>query len=334
MNKTAHHNVDVPLVVAVVLTWNDTIMTTKCIETLFNSSYENLKIVVVDNGSNPPACPILKNRFPDIIPVQLSKNWGFTGGCNRGIEKAIELGAKYVFLLNNDTLVGREAIPNLIECMENNTHIGLASAILLNPETPKTVQAYRGWIDRDKAFITRPGYDDPFETSYRRTVRSEFVSACAILMRTKTLSEVGLFDESLFTNWEDYDLCIRCTDAGWELAVVGTAEVVHRRHQTTGSTSPFITYFATRNRLICLFRYGNSFQILKNSLFILRSFFRKVKMYGFGNIECHRAFIKAWFDFILGVRGEGKAPANRDDKETGIKTSKPHHSYKSGDLTP
>ena len=320
MINIKNNNFTEPLVVVVVLTWNDTSMSTSCIESVFNSHYKNLKIVVVDNGTNPPACPILKERFPEIIPVQLSRNYGFSGGCNRGIKKAMELGAKFVFLLNNDTIVHREAIPNLVECMGNNNKICIASAILLNPGTPKTVQSYQGWIDKDKAIITRPGYDDPFEDKYRKTVTSEFISACAILMRVKTFKDVGLFDESLFTNWEDYDLCIRCTNAGWELAVVGTAEVVHRRHQTTGSSSPFITYFATRNRLICLFRYGSLTQILKNSFFILRSFYWSVKAYGFGNIACHWAFIRAWLHFFLRVRGEGNAPVNRNDEETGAKS--------------
>ena len=308
-----------PLVVAVVLTWNDIKMTSTCIESLLIANYKNLKIVVVDNGTNPQSCPVLKERFPEIIPVQLSKNHGFTGGCNRGIEKGMELGAQYIFLLNNDTIVHQDAISNLVECMESNKKIGLASAILLNPGTPKTVQSYQGWIDKDKAIITRPGYDDPFEGKYKETITSDFVSACAILMRVKTLKGIGLFDESLFTNWEDYDLCIRCTNAGWEIAIVGMAEVIHRRHQTTGSISPFITYYSIRNRLICLFRYGSTPQIAKNSFFILRTFYWKVKAYGFHNIACHWAFLKALFDFILIVRGEGSGPINRDDKKIGKK---------------
>jgi len=320
MDKEKQSNTPDPVVVAFVLTWNDTTMTGTCVESLYKSNYKNLKIVVVDNGSNPPACPIIQERFPEIVPVQLSKNLGFSGGCNRGIEKAMDMGAEYVFLLNNDTVVHPDAIPSLVKCMQSEPKIGIASAILLNPGEPKTVQSYQGWIDRDKALLFRPGYDDQLDDNYRQTVSSEFISACAILMRVETLKEVGTFDESLFTNWEDYDLCIRCKDAGWKLSVVGDAEVVHRRHQTTGETSPFIIYYSTRNRLVCLFRYGEKKQILKNSLAILRSFYRRVKGYGFRNIAGHKAFIKAWLHFIIGVRGEGNAPKNRDDKDTGVKT--------------
>lgn len=309
-----------PLVVAVVLTWNDTIMSSACIESLYGSTYNNLKIVVVDNGSNPPACPILKNRFPGIIPVQLSKNYGFTGGCNRGLEQGMSLGAKYLFLLNNDTIIHSEAVSNLVNCLETHNNVGIASALLLNPGNPKTVQTFQGWVDIDSASVTWGGNNELLTDVYRQTVICELVPACAILIRAQTLKEVGLFDERLFTNWEDYDLCIRCTKAGWHLAVVGTAEVVHRPHQTTGTISPFITYFSTRNRLICLFRYGDPYKIFKNTFSILRSFYWKIKKYGFTNLQCHKAFIKAWIDFLSGVRGEGNVPSNRDDRITGAKS--------------
>ena len=104
-----------PLVVAVVLTWNDVEMTSRCIESVLDSTFPRINIVVVDNGSNPPGCAILKTRFPMIEPIQLSENTGFTGGCNRGIERALELGADYVFLLNNDTIVHERAVEELVD---------------------------------------------------------------------------------------------------------------------------------------------------------------------------------------------------------------------------
>ena len=44
-----------PSVVAVVLTWNDTEMTAKCLESLMQSDYENLHVILVDNGSSTPS---------------------------------------------------------------------------------------------------------------------------------------------------------------------------------------------------------------------------------------------------------------------------------------
>ncbi len=109
------------------------------------------------------------------------------------------------------------------------------------------------------------------------------------------------------------------TKAGWKLLIVGAAKVVHRRHQTTGYTSPFITYYSVRNRLIFLTRYGRPLAVLKNAPFILRPLYWKVRRCGLTNMPRHRAFIRAIFDFLMGVRGKGGAPSSRTDKNTGAK---------------
>jgi GT2 family glycosyltransferase len=120
-----------------------------------------------------------------------------------------------------------------------------------------------------------------------------------------------MFDESFSTCWEDYDLCIRFNDAGWPFITVGDAEVVHLGSVTTGRFSPYITYYSTRNRLICLFRYGHPVALLREAPFIIRTFFRQMKRYGIRNWACHKAFVRGVVDFLLGVRGACKVPLAR-----------------------
>jgi GT2 family glycosyltransferase len=149
---------------------------------------------------------------------------------------------------------------------------------------------------------------------HHKVFEGDFVPACAVMFRPQALREVGLFDETLFTNWEDYDLCCRLVDRGWRIITVGTAEVVHAHGQTTGRISPFITYLFTRNRLICLFRYGKPTAILWQSPRILRQFLWQVRGYGLTNWPAHRAFVRGVVDFVLGVRGKGHLPADRRDR--------------------
>ena len=304
-----------PLVVAVVLTWNDVEMTSRCIESVLENTFPRMNIVVVDNGSNPPGCPILKTRFPMIEPVQLSENTGFTGGCNRGIERALELGADYVFLLNNDTIVHERAIQELVDAMESRLDAGIASALLLYPGKEKRTQFVRAEIARDRAYIERFQEIEMLSDEHRRVFEGNFAPACAVMFRPKALREVGLFDESLFTNWEDYDLCCRFNDAGWRVITVGTAEVVHAHGQTTGRISPFITYYFARNRLICLFRHGKLRGILRHSFTILRQYYWQMRAYGWSNWPAHRALLLGMIDFMLGVRGKGHAPSVRRDRK-------------------
>jgi GT2 family glycosyltransferase len=309
-NSTECH----PKVVAVVLTWNDIDMTARCVDSLLATGYSGLGIVVVDNGSNPPGCPILKQRFPSIEPVQLPENLGFTGGCNRGLTRAMELGADYVFLLNNDTIVGEQAIEQLVQAMERMPEVGQASAVLLYPGAEKRIGFLCCKVSRDSIQQERLHENELLSDIHRKICESNFVPACAVMFRPQALRQVGLFDETLFTNWEDYDLCCRLVDRGWRIVTVGTAEVVHAHGQTTGRISPFITYLFTRNRLICLFRYGKPMAILWQSPRILRQFYWQIRGYGLTNWPAHRAFVRGVMDFLLGVRGKGHLPADRRDR--------------------
>lgn len=308
----AHHE---PKVVAVVLTWKDTEMATRCIESVYANSYPNKACVLVDNGSDPPGCPIVQEKFPALESVQLDRNYGFTGGCNRGMERALELGADYVFMLNNDTIIHEHAIAELVAAMESQPRCGMATPILLYPGDEQRIQFFTGTMDRDVARHVHPGENDLLTDAHRKTVETDFAPACAPMYRAQTLREVGMFDERLFTNWEDYDLVCRMQDAGWTFLSVGTAEVIHAHGQTTGKISPFITYFFTRNRLMCLFRYGRPLGILRKSPFYLRTCYWQVRNYGFNNWPAHRAFIKGFIDFVLGIDGGDSAPKTTRDRK-------------------
>jgi GT2 family glycosyltransferase len=300
-----------PRVVAVVLTWNDTELTGRCVESVLANGYRPLQVLVADNGSSPACAPVLKERFPDIETVTLLKNRGFTGGANRGIERALELQADYVFFLNNDTTVDASAVERLVEALEERPDVGVASALLLFPGEEPTIQFYTARVYRDLGRLAYLDENRPHRGRSWPTVEIEFAPACAWMMRAEVLRNVGLFDESLGTHWEDYDFCMRLRNAGYGMITVGAAEVVHERHQTTGRASPYITYYSTRNRLICLSRYANHVRLLLNALPFARTLWWQVKQYGLGNWACHRAVTRGVFDFLVGVRGEGHPPKLR-----------------------
>ncbi|HWA39378.1 MAG TPA: glycosyltransferase, partial [Burkholderiales bacterium] len=98
-----------PLVVAAVLTWNDTEMTRACLRSVFASDYPNLRVVLVDNGSREPCGRRLKDEFPGLDLVELPENRGFTGGGNACLKRGLELGAAYVQLSGNDSVLAPEA---------------------------------------------------------------------------------------------------------------------------------------------------------------------------------------------------------------------------------
>ena len=289
-------------------------MTLACIRTVRENTYPVTAVIVVDDGSDPPVAPVIESEASGVAALRLPENSGFAGACNRGLEHALDTGAEYILLLNNDTLVDSRAIDLLVEAMEERPEAALASALLLYPGEERRVQFYRATLDRPTARHRCADDGQPWTPAYDATTDTEFAPACAVLLRAEALRRVGLFDESLHTNWEDYDLCVRLADAGLTMVTVGRAHVVHAHGKTQGRTSPFTTYFFTRNRLICLFRYASLGGILKRSLFILRTFYWQMHNYGFTNGPAHAAFLKGVLFFVLGARGKRGAPQSRSDR--------------------
>ncbi len=294
-----------PLVVAVVLTWNDTELTTRCLESVLASDYPRFSVVLVDNGSVPPRGPELQAQFPDITLVQNPENQGFSGGANRGLEKALELGADYIHLIGNDATLAPDAISILVAECEQQPDIGAAGPLLLDAARPDTVQFYTAKLDRDQAAHYHERVGEPHEPGPWPAVESEFIPCVALLFRSKALREVGLLDESFGTCWEDYDLCLRLQDAGWRYISVGDATAVHVGSHTTGRISPYIVYYTTRNRLICLKRYSRDLRSPKRWWSLFRSFIWNIRQYGLLNWRCHLALLRGIFDyFFRGMQGE------------------------------
>jgi GT2 family glycosyltransferase len=311
--STAHH----PLVVAVVLTWNDTELSTRCLQSLFASDYPNLKVVLVDNGSVPPCGPELQERFPDVHLVQNLVNQGFSGGANRGLETALRMNPDYVHVIGNDATLAPDAISILVAECERDRQVGAAGPLLLDPGEVEIVQFYTASLDRDQAIHHHHDVGRPYTRGQWPTVESEFIPCVALLFRAAALRKVGLFDESFGTCWEDYDLCLRLQDAGWKYVTVGDATARHLGSYTTGRVSPYIVYYTTRNRLVCLQRYSRDLHRLRRKISLLRSFWGQMRMYGLLNWTCHKAFFKGFYDYYFGRR-QGEALRTDPGKIPGV----------------
>src|SRR5215472_8148560 len=90
--------------------WNNWKDTSDCLASLQALDSDNWKVLVLDNGSTDGSVQRIRDRFPEVEIVELGENLGFTKGNNAGIRLALERGADYVWLLNNDTVVDPKAL--------------------------------------------------------------------------------------------------------------------------------------------------------------------------------------------------------------------------------
>jgi GT2 family glycosyltransferase len=236
-----------PLVWILVLHWRGIDLTRACVESVQKLTYQNCKVLVVDNGSDNQDGEKLKAEYPEISLLRLSENFGFAGGCNRGMEFCLENGAEYIWLVNNDAKVAEGSLSKLVDQAQQKSDVGALGGSVVDSlvAAVKHVEASRGTINFRSAKtkvtaaqVTQPTYAD-------------WLHGSNLLLRAKTLREVGLFDERYFLYFEDTELCHRINLKGWKCLFVPDAQIEHLGSASTqDSRKHWRSYYYIRNRFL------------------------------------------------------------------------------------
>jgi len=235
-------------VYAIVVNYRNFEDAAECIESLLNQSYP-CKVLLVDNGSENEVVEKLKNAFPEIEVLRLEENLGYAGGCNAGIRRVMDR-ADYIFLVNNDVVVERDALEKMIREMERDERIAACQPVVKYYEEDVI------WSAGTQLFLGYPRLYLKNKSCEVETLEPPFgLVGCAMLIRTHALRDVGLFDESLFLMHEETDWCIRTKKKGYRLLVCD-AVAHHKVSRSIGLFSPDYLYYISRNWLIVARRAG------------------------------------------------------------------------------
>ena len=258
--------ITVPTRVAViVLSWNGREDTLACLEALAADGAGDrdatLEVIVVDNGSRDGTEAAVRAAYPWTTVLQTGANLGFSGGNNVGIEAALERGADFVLVLNNDALVAPGAIDRLVRTAVERPGTGAVSPLILFHDPPDRVwfagarfDPRRGRSGRVSGYRARladlPDADTPRETG--RAV------GAAMLVPRAVVERLGVFDPDLFFLYEDVEWSLRMRAAGLRIWFEPRARVRHRVAASQGGheLTPTTLYYGTRNHLAVCSRHA------------------------------------------------------------------------------
>jgi GT2 family glycosyltransferase len=251
-----------PRTALIILNWNSREMTAECIRSVLSMHGNDYELIVVDNGSHDSSVEYLKREFPQSTLLPQSRNLGFAAGCNIAIREALGRGVKYVLPLNNDTIVDRDFLNELVRVAERNPQAGIVSPKIYYYDSPERLWWAGGRFSLWTGIPTHVGRKERELGQFNRERRLDWATGCALLMRCDVLREIGLFDERVCGNGEDLDLSLRVRRAGFDIWYAPKARVWHKEgvdfRKNRGEHARKFT--ATRSLLWIMHRYAKPIQ--------------------------------------------------------------------------
>ena len=236
-----------------------------CLRSIAKQSFEDIHIVVVDDGSTDGSPDYIRAHFPAVELIELGGNTGFANAVNVGIKST---DSEYVFLLNNDTICDDKAVESLVRIMDNKKKLFSAQAKMLKIQDPHDIDD-SGDLYCALGWAFSPGKDkDNRHFSRRESVTS--ACAGAAMYRSEYFEQVGYFDEAHFCYLEDVDIGYRARLKGYANIMEPRAIVYHAGSATSGSRyNEFKVELTAGNNLYLIYKNMPAFQIAINFPLIL-----------------------------------------------------------------
>lgn len=277
-------------VAIIVLNWNRADDTIECLKSIQKIKASNVRLhnVVIDNASTDDSV----ERISDYVSNQLTTNYqllttksnlGFAGGNNVGIKYALENGADYIVLLNNDTIVTSNLIEGLLKTFAEHPKVGAISpkiyfakgfefhkARYKKSDLGRVIWYAGGDMDWKNVYGSNHGVDEVDNGQFEEILKTDFTTGCCMVVPREVIEKVGMLDESYYLYMEDVDLCERIRKAGFEVLYTPYAYLWHKVSQSSGIGSDLNDYFITRNRLL----FGLKYSPLRAKFALIRESFR------------------------------------------------------------
>ena len=240
-NKATKTHKKMAKISIVILQYNNSVDSLRCLESVKGLDYPDWSVIVVDNHSDNFHLNSIRmwveshdnQRFSFIAN---NANLGYTGGNNVGIRQALERGSDYILILNPDTTVASDLLTKLVAAAEPERGIGIVGTF------PGRIQ----WLKAELPLSDRLTPDSDF-----------YLSGACLLVKKSVIERVGLLDENYFLYFEDADYCVRARRAGFQLKLVPAGLVQHQVSASTGALgAPLLLRYHFRNALYFNWRYA------------------------------------------------------------------------------
>lgn len=269
------------LVAVILLNYNQEDYTIKCVESILNTNYKDLIVMLVDNGSRVESVTRLYNELPDdsrLIFKQLKDNIGYSRGSNFAKEEAYKFNPKYFLIMNNDTILANDAIEELVKCSKRHNNKARVTGKVYHYNSPNKLQLV-GYKFKNKRLLTfyRFGVDEVDNAQYEEEIELDMLDDIFVLQHVSLYEKIGGYSPYLFLNGVNQDLSLNAVKAGYKLIYTPKAKLWHKGSASIGgrNLNPKLAFWSIESKLIVRYLHLNkmNFKIyyLKTCFEILRT---------------------------------------------------------------
>lgn len=247
-----------PLIAAVVVTFNRRTLLEKCLSAIAAQTRQPNVFLIVDNASTDGTRAWLTKWLPDHAPhaklAALDQNTGGAGGFSEGLRLALVDGADWVWMMDDDAEPHPEALEELMKVADNSADV-YGSLAVQNDDTSWTTT-----LLGESQRVVDKSADVPTHS------RVQSLPFLGFLIHRDLVSKIGLPDAGYFIAADDIEYCMRAERAGAKIIIAGKSHIEHPksdryiarvpgRQLVCLKLPPWKRYYDTRNRLLIARKY-------------------------------------------------------------------------------
>lgn len=222
----------------------------RCLPTLFNSTYKDFELILVDNKSSDDTIRYIENYYPQIILIKNTQNDGFAQGNNVGWKKAK---GKYILFLSNDTKVEKDFLSELVAFLEKNPGFGGVQSKVFLMDDPGKLDSVGSFMT-NTGFLYHYGVNKKDAPQYSKEINIYSAKGVCMLFRRKVIENVlvdgEIFDSTYFAYFEETDLCHRVWLSGSRIGYAVKSVIYHEVGGTSKKmNNAFIQFHGFKNRI-------------------------------------------------------------------------------------
>lgn len=244
-----------------ILNWKSSIAVKECINSVINSDFKMLRLVIINNYSDDRDLAEMRNLYNDynkkidILFIENSKNSGYAGGNNAGIRYIMNnnFGGD-IMILNPDVIISRDTITEMYKALDDET--GIVSVRTKNTDGKILYDAIRLIDFFQKKIITN-----------QKSIPTDYAPGACMLIKREAIERIGFFDERFFLYWEEVDFSLRLQKTGFKCVSVTTTSIIRKKNSIYKSPNAF--YYSIRNAWLIKKNHPELFSVKGYVIYIL-----------------------------------------------------------------